>query len=144
MRLNSDLIQKSAHFLNPLGQFHLDLRGYRIPYLENLAATNDQYACIDLTDNDITKIEELPQLLRLETLMLSNNRISRISKDFAAVCPKLENIILTGNRLASFSELDNLPKQLKRLVCLDNIVYNLPNYRSYLIYRFPLLKMLDY
>lgn len=76
--------------------------------------------------------------------MLSNNRISRISKDFAAVCPKLENIILTGNRLASFSELDNLPKQLKRLVCLDNIVYNLPNYRNYVIYRFPLLKMLDY
>jgi lipopolysaccharide/colanic/teichoic acid biosynthesis glycosyltransferase len=30
-----------------------------------------------------TKLDELPQLLRLETLMLANNRISRISKDFA-------------------------------------------------------------
>lgn len=110
MRLNSDLIQKSAHYLNPLGQFHLDLRGYRIPYLENLAATNDQYACIDLTDNDITKIEELPQLLRLETLMLANNRISAITKDFAQVCPRLKTVILSGNRLASFADLDNLPK----------------------------------
>jgi U2 small nuclear ribonucleoprotein A' len=122
----------------------LDLRGYRIPYLENLAATNDQYACIDLTDNDITKIEELPQLLRLETLMLANNRISRISKDFAAVCPRLDTLILSGNRLTSFAELDNLPKLIKRLVCMDNVVFNLPNYRLYVVFRFPQLKMLDY
>ena len=62
--------------------------------MENLAATNDQFACIDLTDNDITKLDELPQLLRLETLMLANNRISRITKDFAQLCPKLETVIL--------------------------------------------------
>jgi len=28
--------------------------------LENLAATNDQFACIDLTDNDIVSLTELP------------------------------------------------------------------------------------
>lgn len=77
----------------------MDLRGYRVPYLENLAATNDQFACIDLTDNDITKLEELPQLMRLETLMLANNRVARIAKDFAALCPKLETLILQSNRL---------------------------------------------
>ena len=60
MRLSADLIQKCAQYLNPLNQFHLDARGYRLPYLENLAATNDQFACIDLTDNDIARLDELP------------------------------------------------------------------------------------
>ena len=33
---------------------------------------------------------------------------------------------------------------MKRLVCLDNVIANLPNYRQYVIFRFPSLKMLDY
>ena len=41
MRLNADLVAKSAQYLNPLNQFYIDLRGYQIPYLENLTATND-------------------------------------------------------------------------------------------------------
>lgn len=76
MRLNADLISRTQQYLNPLNQFYIDLRGYKIPYLENLAATNDQFECIDLTGNDIVKLDELPRLLRLETLMLANNKIS--------------------------------------------------------------------
>lgn len=60
------------------------------------------------------------------------------------MCPRLDTLILQSNRLAHLSELDNLPKTLKRLVCLDNVVCNLPNYRQYVIFRFPCLKMLDY
>lgn len=73
MRLNKDLISKSAQYLNPLNQFYIDLRGYQIPFLENLAATNDQFGCIDLTDNEIVFLEELPTLLRLQSIMLSKN-----------------------------------------------------------------------
>ena len=29
-------------------------------FIENLSATNDQFSCIDLTDNDISKLENLP------------------------------------------------------------------------------------
>jgi U2 small nuclear ribonucleoprotein A' len=77
--------------------------------------------------------------------MLSNNKISRIQKDFAAMCPRLDTLILQGNRLSQLSELENLPThQLKRLVCLDNVVCNLPNYRQFVVYKFPNLKMLDY
>ena len=60
MRLNSDLISKTQQYLNPLNQFYIDLRGYKIPYIENLTATNDQFECIDLTENDISKLDELP------------------------------------------------------------------------------------
>ena len=60
MRLNKDLISKSAQYLNPLNQFYIDLRGYQIPFIENLAATSDQFGCIDLSDNEISFLEELP------------------------------------------------------------------------------------
>lgn len=76
--------------------------------------------------------------------MLTNNRIARVTKDFAVMCPRLETLILQGNRIANLSDLDPLPKQLKRLVLLDNIVCNLPNYKQYVLYRLPNLKMLDF
>ena len=41
MRLNAELIQKSNQYMNPLEEFHIDLRNYRIQILENLTATND-------------------------------------------------------------------------------------------------------
>jgi U2 small nuclear ribonucleoprotein A' len=60
MRLTADLIQKSAQYLNAINEFHIDLRGYKIPFLENLTATNDQFGTIDLTDNEIAILEYLP------------------------------------------------------------------------------------
>ena len=41
MRITADLISKCAAYLNPLNEFHIDLRGYKIPFIENLSATND-------------------------------------------------------------------------------------------------------
>jgi len=60
MRINADLIQKCAQYLNPMNEFYIDMRGYKIPFIENLSATNDQFSCIDLTDNEIAKLENLP------------------------------------------------------------------------------------
>ena len=53
MRLSADLIQKSSQYMNPVYEFHIDLRNYRIQVLENLTATNDQFGCIDLSNNEI-------------------------------------------------------------------------------------------
>ena len=113
--------------MNPLNQFYIDLRGYKIPYIENLAATNDQFECIDLTENDISKLDELPQLKRLEGLLLSNNRISQIENDWAEMCPKLDTLILTNNRLTKFSDIDGIAscKTLTRLTLAGNMVANL-------------------
>ena len=146
MRLNAELISKTQQYLNPLNQFYIDLRGYKIPYLENLAATNDQFECIDLTENDITRLEELPQLNRLETLMLANNKISAVEPDFAEMCPKLSSLILTNNRLMKLEDIDRLTScpTLIRLSLIGNLVCNLPNYRIYTINKLPNLKVLDF
>nr|GFC70999.1 U2 small nuclear ribonucleoprotein A' [Tanacetum cinerariifolium] len=39
VRLNADLIWKSPHFFNALRERELDLRGNKIPVIENLGAT---------------------------------------------------------------------------------------------------------
>ncbi|KAM5553326.1 hypothetical protein ABKV19_025504 [Rosa sericea] len=51
----------------------------KIPVLENLGATEDQFDTIDLSDNEIVKLENLPYLNRLGTLIINNNRITRIN-----------------------------------------------------------------
>lgn len=122
------------------------MRGYKIPYLENLAATNDQFECIDLTENDIARLEELPKLTRLETLLLANNKIAAIEADFAEMCPKLDSLILTNNRLSELSDIDMLAtcQGLTRVSLVGNLVCNLPNYRLYTINKLPALKVLDF
>lgn len=75
--------------------------GLKIPYIENLALTKDQFGTIDLTENEITTIPILPELKRLKTLMLSNNRITNIDTEFAINCPGLENLVLMNNKVTS-------------------------------------------
>lgn len=65
--------------------------------MENLGAAQNQFDVIDLSDNSITKIENIPKFDRLNTLLLSNNLISRIASDLGANVPNCEslNYILT-------------------------------------------------
>ena len=42
MRLTPDMIEEAAQFVNPLKERELDLRGRKIPVVENLAVTLDQ------------------------------------------------------------------------------------------------------
>lgn len=49
--------------------------GYKIPVIENMGATLDQFDTIDFSDNDIRKLDGFPLLKRLKCLLLNNNRI---------------------------------------------------------------------
>ena len=84
--------------------------------------------------------------MRLETLMLANNKISAVDANFAEVCPKIDTIVLTNNRLSQIEDIDMLAtcQTLIRLSLLGNLVCNLPNYRLYTIYKIPSLKVLDF
>ena len=146
VKITSDLISRCAQFLNAVKEFQLDLRGYKISIIENLSATNDQFGCIDLSDNSISKIESLPKLMRLHSLMLINNRVTSIEKDFAINCPNLENLILTNNKISNIEEIDNLCscKSLVRLSLVDNMITKLKYYRLYVIYNLPNLRVLDF
>ncbi|XP_057473451.1 U2 small nuclear ribonucleoprotein A'-like [Actinidia eriantha] len=146
VRLTADLIWKSSHFFNAIRERELDLRGNKIPVIENLGATEDQFDCIDLSDNEIVKLENFPYLSRLGTLLMNNNRITRINPKIGEFLPKLHSLVLTNNRLTNLVEIDplaSLPK-LQFLSLLDNNITKKPNYRLYVIHKLKSLRLLDF
>ena len=73
MSLSANLISRSPAFLSPLKDRELDLRGNKIAVIENLAATQDQFDSIDLSDNEILKVECMACLPRLTQLLRSGD-----------------------------------------------------------------------
>ncbi|KAG7653701.1 U2A'/phosphoprotein 32 family A C-terminal [Arabidopsis suecica] len=146
VKLTADLIWKSPHFFNAIKERELDLRGNKIPVIENLGATEDQFDTIDLSDNEIVKLENFPYLNRLGTLLINNNRITRINPNLGEFLPKLHSLVLTNNRLVNLVEIDplaSIPK-LQYLSLLDNNITKKPNYRLYVIHKLKSLRVLDF
>ncbi|KAF0933994.1 hypothetical protein E2562_021053 [Oryza meyeriana var. granulata] len=146
VRLTADLIWKSPHFFNAVKDRELDIRGNKIAIIENLGATEDQFDTIDLSDNEIVKLENFPYLNRLGTLLVNNNRITRINPNLGEFLPKLHTLVLTNNRLTNLAEIDplaSLPK-LQFLSLLDNTVTKQPDYRLYVIHKLKHLRLLDF
>lgn len=120
--------------------------GNKIAVIENLAATQDQFDSIDLSDNEVRKLECMAVLKRLNQLLLNNNRITRISEGLGRALPKLESLILTNNLLATLTELEPLAgvPTLTALSLVDNPVTKVKDYRAFVIAMLPRLKVLDY
>lgn len=100
MRLTVDLVRLCIGRINPIREREVSLRGYQIPAIENLGILRDAYDCIDLSDNSIVIMENFPLMKRLNTLLLHNNQIRRISKGLAQYLPKLTNLMLTNNSIS--------------------------------------------
>ncbi|RID57237.1 hypothetical protein BRARA_F00630 [Brassica rapa] len=146
VKLTADLIWNSPHFFNAVKERELELRGNKIPVIENLGATEDQFDTIDLSDNEIVKLENFPLLNRLGTLIINNNRITRINPNIGEFLPKLHTLVLTNNRLVNLVEIDplaSIPK-LQYLSLLDNNITKKPNYRLYVIHKIKSLRVLDF
>ena len=80
VKCTPDLIECAGQYINPIRDRELDLRGYKIPVIENLGSTLDQFDTIDFSDNEIRKLDGFPFLSRVKTLLMNNNRIVRISE----------------------------------------------------------------
>jgi len=145
-RLTSDLVYNSPQFVNALRERELDLRGNSIPAIENLGVCKDQFDTIDFTDNEIRKLENFPRMTRLKTLLLSNNKVMRASRDIGKALPNVSTIILMHNLLQNLSDIDafNALPRLEKLDLRENGVTKQDNYRLYVIARLPNLKWLDY
>eukprot|EP00762_Andalucia_godoyi_P007890 ANDGO_01214.mRNA.1 putative U2 small nuclear ribonucleoprotein A' len=146
MRLTVDLISKSAQFTNALGKRELDLRDRHIGEIENLGATMNVFDVLDFSNNDLTRIENIPELSRVDTVLASSNRIEFVSADFAQSFPNLQCLSLQQNNLSSLESL--LPlfecRRLVHLSLLWNPVARLDNYRLWVIHNMPGLRVLDY
>lgn len=146
VRLTADLIEQSAQYTNPVRDRELDLRGYRIPVIENLGATLDQFDTIDFSDNDIRKMDSFPLLKRLKNLLFNNNRIVRIGDNLGEVIPNLNTLVLTNNSIHELGDLDSLASftKIEHLSLLRNPVCAKKHYRYYVIHKLPSLRVLDF
>ncbi|KAF5025820.1 hypothetical protein F66182_2153 [Fusarium sp. NRRL 66182] len=145
MRLTADLIRDSQSYLNPLKERELDLRGHRIPAIENLGVAGPHDA-IDFTDNDIQVLGNFPLSPRITTLLLARNRVSSIQPSLANAIPNLKNLVLSSNNLVELADLDALASfsRLTHLVLSDNPVSKKENYRYWVLWKCPSVRFLDF
>ncbi|ELU18761.1 hypothetical protein CAPTEDRAFT_229322 [Capitella teleta] len=146
VKLTPELIEQCAQYTNPVRARELDMRGYKIPVIENVGATLDQFDSFDLSDNDIRKVDGFPLLKRLHTLLLNNNRITRIGDHLEASLPNLETLILTNNNISELGDIDTLAsvKTLQYISLLRNPIATKKHYRLYVIHKLPNLRLLDF
>ncbi|KAK4204926.1 leucine-rich repeat-domain-containing protein [Triangularia verruculosa] len=145
MRLTPDLIASSLSYLNPLKEREIDLRGHRIPAIENLAVAGP-HDSIDLTDNDIQLLGNFPLSPRVRTLLLARNRISAIQPGVVQALPGLRNLNLAENEVKELGDLDVLGKWrgLVHLCLGGNPVAKREHYRYWVVWRCPSVRFLDY
>jgi len=146
VRLTAEVLLQADNYLNAYMAREINLRGLKVPTIENLSILQDQYDVIDLTDNDIKKLDNFPTMRRLNVLLVSNNSISRISTSVGEHLPRLQSLILSNNRISHLFEIDHISQiqSLEVLSLLENPVVLRPNYRLYTIFRMPSLKCLDF
>ena len=146
VKLTVDLIQGAAQCINPIRERELDLRGYKIPIVENLGATLDQFDTLDFSDNEIRRLDNFPLLPRLKSLHFNNNRIVRIGDSLHESIPNLDTLILTNNNVQDLADIEALSScsNITMLSFLHNPVAAKPNYRAFVIHKFPMLRVLDF
>lgn len=136
----------APQFTNTLKDREIDLRERKIPAIENLGTTLDQFDTYDFSDNEIRRLGGFPRFLRLKTLVLINNRVSRIAADLSESIPNLMDVNLKNNNISHLAALKALAPcaKLVRLCLVGNPVFALENYRLYVIHILPQLKLLDF
>lgn len=108
--------------------------------------TQDQHDAIDLTDNSIIVLGNIPLLRRIRTLLLANNRIATISPSLHLSVPNLTTLVLTNNNVTELGDLEPLKdlRNLTYLSLLGNPVREKKWYREWLAWRIPKLRVLDF
>jgi hypothetical protein len=110
-----------------------------------MPAAQNLYDAIDLSDNALVALENIPQLRRLRCLLLSGNRLSSVASSVATALPFLETLVLSNNRLSSLGDIASLSPlpRLTMLFLLGNPLTRKEHYRLFTIARFPALRLLD-
>lgn len=146
MKLTSELLAQTDSRLNTLKERELDLRGLKIATIENLGVTRDQNDAIDFTDNELRFLGNLPRLVRLRHLLVSNNLITRIDDHIAHHVPCLTTLVLTNNAIAGFAQVKALHRLrlLEYLSLMGNPVSREKHYREFVVWCLPHVRVLDY
>jgi U2 small nuclear ribonucleoprotein A' len=146
MRLTPNLIRSAPSYLNPLKQRELSLRGFQIAVIENLGVTGDIYEVIDFSDNELVKLDNIPCLKRLNTILASNNRLTSVTPGLGAALPALDSLVLAYNHIstiAGLAALSELPTLTSLIITGNPVTATVSNYREVVAALLPKLRVLD-
>ncbi|BGP22142.1 U2 small nuclear ribonucleoprotein A' [Rhodotorula toruloides] len=149
VRLDADLIARTPSVLSPLKDRELDLRGHKIPAIENLGVTKDQLDSLDLTDNAITSVSNFPLLRRLSQVLLANNPVRTVSPSIATSLPNLRTLILTNSAvpkdsLAVVGDALGKCRKLEMLSLKGAPVAQAEHYKDWIVFKCEKLRSLDF
>ncbi|CAI2336272.1 unnamed protein product [Caenorhabditis sp. 36 PRJEB53466] len=146
VRLTTELFAERPQFVNSINLREMNLRGQKIPVIENMGVTRDQFDVVDLSDNDIRKLDNFPTSTRLSTLYLHNNRINYIAPDIGTKLPNLKTLALTNNNLCELGDIEPLAecKKLEYVSFIGNPLTHKDNYRLYIIFKLPSVRVIDF
>jgi U2 small nuclear ribonucleoprotein A' len=110
-----------------------------------LGTTRDRHDTLDLSDNELRKLENFPTMKRLTTLLLANNLI-RYIEPLHTKLPYLHTLILTNNLIEDIQDSQCLQEcaKLRTLSLIGNPVVSKMNYRLAMIKCCPQLTVLDF
>ena len=92
--------------------------------------------------------EDMMRLCRalFPTILENDGVLFKVIDSSFARSKFLYDDILSNNKIADFEQIDNIAscKSLEKLYLVDNVVTKMKNYRLYVIYKIPTLRILDY
>ncbi|KAK8843958.1 hypothetical protein IAR55_006750 [Kwoniella newhampshirensis] len=137
MRLTPEFVSKAPSHLNPLKERELELRGLQIPVIENLASHQGTYDTLNLTDNSITVLGNIPLSPRLQAIHAAQNQITSISPSLPPNIPNLVTLVLTNNTITSLATLVPLETltALRHLSLRGNPVTEQQHYREFVVWK---------
>ena len=138
MRLTQPLLDECLVYKNALKEYSINIDHLGLVD-SNISITDDVYSCINLQSNILTELI-VPTFSRLTTLLLNNNKLSKI----LIKAPNLRIISLNGNLFRDINDVNIQSKYLENLTLHDTPLETIHHYRLLVIRKFPSLQVLDY
>eukprot|EP00835_Amoeboradix_gromovi_P002822 NODE_168_length_16247_cov_0.199591.p8 type:complete len:198 gc:universal NODE_168_length_16247_cov_0.199591:15903-15310(-) len=138
MRLTRPLLDECLVYQNALKEYSVDIDHLGLVDA-NISITDDIYKCINLQHNILTELI-VPSFHRLTTLLLSNNKLTKV----LIKAPNLRIISLNGNLFRDIKDVDIQSSSLENMSLHDTPLETIKNYRLLVIRKFTKLNILDY
>ncbi|KAI3406628.2 LEA1 [Candida oxycetoniae] len=149
MRLTVQQVQEAPLILNPEHKVTLVLRDLRLTDVTNIAGMRlDKYQVLDLSNNELIVLGKLSDRFEeLEVLLLANNNITYVDDEFCVAnkfgC--LRSISFMNNNIYKFQQnFVAAFDKVENLVLIGNPITKHFDYRLFMIWLVPSLRVLDF
>eukprot|EP00758_Cryptobia_borreli_P005448 Tbor_TRINITY_DN4886_c0_g1::TRINITY_DN4886_c0_g1_i1::g.1266::m.1266/K11092/SNRPA1; U2 small nuclear ribonucleoprotein A' len=120
MRLSIEHLTKASHVVNPTQEREINLRGMGIQLLDGraLEALNDDFDCINLSDNQLLVLDGFPVMNRLTTLIVHRNYgLTKLPMMLPFRIPHLNTLVANDTGFSTYASLSPLQfcKELLRV-----------------------------